>query len=95
MFFAATRWGIWPAAVASIAAVAAADFFFFAPLYSFRIDDPQEAVDLLLFLIVSLVSSNLASRLRQETERLRRSEKDMQALYEFRGDWRLASPSPS
>ncbi|UCF54133.1 MAG: DUF4118 domain-containing protein [Bradyrhizobium sp.] len=59
------------------------------PLYSFRVDDPQEAVDLLLFLIVSMVSSNLASRLRQETERLRRSEKDMQALYDF--SRRLAS----
>ncbi|MCP3382236.1 DUF4118 domain-containing protein [Bradyrhizobium sp. CCGUVB4N] len=89
VIFAATRWGIWPAMVASIAAMAAADFFFFAPLYSFRVDDPQEAVDLLLFLIVSLVSSNLASRLRQETERLRRSEKDMQALYDF--SRRLAS----
>jgi K+-sensing histidine kinase KdpD len=89
VMFVATRWGIWPAMVASIAAMAAADFFFFAPLYSFRVDDPQEAVDLLLFLIVSLVSSNLASRLRQETERLRRSEKDLQALYDF--SRRLAS----
>jgi K+-sensing histidine kinase KdpD len=61
VMFVATRWGIWPAMVASIAAMAAADFFFFAPLYSFRVDDPQEAVDLLLFLIVSMVSSNLAS----------------------------------
>ncbi|MGY3551418.1 K+-sensing histidine kinase KdpD [Bradyrhizobium sp. USDA 4472] len=89
VIFAATRWGVWPAMVASIAAMAAADFFFFAPVYSFRVDDPQEAVDLLLFLIVSLVSSNLASRLRQETERLRRSEREMQALYEF--SRRLAS----
>jgi len=89
VIFAATRWGIWPAMVASIAAMAAADFFFFAPFYSFRVDDPQEAVDLLLFLIVSLVSSNLASRLRQETERLRRNEREMQALYDF--SRRLAS----
>jgi K+-sensing histidine kinase KdpD len=59
--FAATRWGIWPAMLASIAGMASADFFFFAPLYSLRVDDPQEAIDLLLFLIVSLVSSNLAS----------------------------------
>ena len=83
VIFAATRWGIWPAMVASIAGMAAADFFFFAPLYSFRVDDPQEAVDLLLFLIVSLVSSNLASRLRKETETLRRRESEMHALYDF------------
>jgi K+-sensing histidine kinase KdpD len=80
---AATRWGIWPATLASIAGMAAADFFFFTPYYSFWVDTPQEAVDLMLLLAVALVSGNLASRLRRETDRLRRSEKEMQGLYEF------------
>jgi two-component system, OmpR family, sensor histidine kinase KdpD len=80
---AATRWGIWPAALASIAGMAAADFFFFPPLYSFVVEDPQEVIDLLLFLVVALVSSNLASRLRQETETLRRREREIQHLYDF------------
>src|SRR5580698_10296449 len=80
---AATRWGIWPATLASIAGTGAADFFFIPPLYSFQVSDPQEAVDLLLFLVVALVSSNLASRLRRETEALRRREKEIQQLYEF------------
>jgi K+-sensing histidine kinase KdpD len=80
---AATRWGIWPAALASIVGTFAADFFFFTPRYSFQVDDPQEAVDLLLFLIVALVSSNLASRLRRETEALRQREQEIQQLYEF------------
>jgi K+-sensing histidine kinase KdpD len=79
----ATRWGIGPATVASIACVGVADFFFLAPLYSFRIDDPQEAIDLLLFLVVALVSSSLASRLRRETDALRQREKEIQSLYEF------------
>ncbi len=80
---AATQWGIWPATLASIAGMAAADFFFFPPIYSFQVEDPQEVVDLLLFLVVALVSSNLASRLRLETETLRRREKEIQNLYEF------------
>src|ERR1700678_722228 len=80
---AATQWGIWPATLASVASTGAADFFFLPPLYSFQVDDPQEAVDLLLFLIVALVSSNLASRLRRETEALRRREREIQHLYEF------------
>jgi len=80
---AATQWGIWPATLASIAGTGAADFFFIPPLYSFQIDDPRDAVDLLLFLAVALVSSNLASRLRRETEALRRREQDIQHLYEF------------
>lgn len=83
VIFAATRWGIWPAMLASLAGMAAADFFFFDPIYSFRVEDPQEAVDLLLFLIVSLVSSNLASRLRKETETLRRREDEIHRLYDF------------
>jgi K+-sensing histidine kinase KdpD len=80
---AATQWGIWPATLASIASMAAADFFFFPPIFSFQVEDPQEVVDLLLFLVVALVSSNLASRLRLETDTLRRREKELQNLYEF------------
>jgi K+-sensing histidine kinase KdpD len=83
VIFAATRWGIWPATLASLAAMTEADFFFFSPIYSFRVDDPQEAIDLLLFLVVALVSSNLASRLRRETEALRQREKEIHQLYEF------------
>jgi K+-sensing histidine kinase KdpD len=80
---AATQWGIWPATLASIASVAAADFFFFPPIFSFEVEDPQEVVNLLLFLVVALVSGNLAARLRQETEALRQRETDIQNLYEF------------
>lgn len=83
VIIAATQWGIWPATLASIASMAAADFFFFPPIFSFQVEDPQEVVDLLLFLVVALVSSNLASRLRQETETLRQRERDIHNLYEF------------
>src|SRR3984885_1758956 len=83
VIIAATQWGIWPATLASVAGTAAADFFFLPPFYSFQVDDPQEAVDLMLFLVVALVSSNLASRLHRETEALRQREKEIQQLYEF------------
>jgi K+-sensing histidine kinase KdpD len=83
VIIAATRWGMRPATLASIAGMAAADFFFIPPTYSFQVDDPQEVVDLLVFLVVALVSSNLASRLRQETETLRARERDIQNLYDF------------
>jgi K+-sensing histidine kinase KdpD len=83
VIIAATRWGIWPATLASIASMAEADFFFFPPIFSFEVEDPQEVIDLLLFLVVALVSSNLASRLRQETETLRQRERDIHNLYDF------------
>jgi K+-sensing histidine kinase KdpD len=83
VIIAATRWGLWPATLASVASMAEADFFFFPPIYSFQVEDPQEVIDLLLFFVVALVSSNLASRLRQETETLRRRERDIHNLYDF------------
>jgi K+-sensing histidine kinase KdpD len=83
VIIAATQWGIWSATLAAVGGMAAADFFFFPPIYSFQVDDPREAVDLLLFLVVALVASNLADRLRRETERLRHRERELQQLYEF------------
>ena len=53
---AATQWGIWPATLASIASTGAADFFFTTPRYSFWMDDPQEVVDLLLFVVVAALT---------------------------------------
>ena len=43
---AATRWGVVSAVVAAICGVLASAFFFFPPLYSFGIKDPQEVIDL-------------------------------------------------
>ena len=83
VMIAATRWGTWPAIAAAVASAAAADFFFYPPYYSFRLDDAEAAVDLLLFLVVALVSGNLASKLRRETETLRRREGELQDLYGF------------
>jgi two-component system sensor histidine kinase KdpD len=80
---AATQWGVWAGLLASIASMVAADYLFFPPIYSFQVEDPREAVDLLMFLVVALVSSNLAARLRAETTLLRRREKEIHQLYEF------------
>jgi K+-sensing histidine kinase KdpD len=80
---AAARWGTWPGILAAVTGAAAADFFLYPPYYSFRLDDPQAAIDLLLFLLVALVSGDLASRLRRETETLRRREDELQYLYGF------------
>src|SRR5258708_24662602 len=50
---AATRWGIVPAVVAAICGVLASAVFFYAPLYSFQIREPQEVLDLALFIFVA------------------------------------------
>jgi K+-sensing histidine kinase KdpD len=63
---AATQWGRVAGLVAAFTCAAAADFFFYPPFYSFLFDSPQDLVDLLLYLLVSVITSNLAARLKNE-----------------------------
>jgi two-component system sensor histidine kinase KdpD len=80
---AATQWGIGPGIVAAVAGAAAADFFFYPPLYTLWIRDPQNVVDLILFLLIALVTSNLAARLKNEAVALRGREKEISELHAF------------
>jgi two-component system sensor histidine kinase KdpD len=80
---AATQWGIVPGLVAACAGAAAADFFFYPPLYSFWLQNPQDVIDLLLFLLVATVTSNLAARLKNEAVALRRREREITELHAF------------
>ena len=80
---AATQWGVGPGILAAFAGAAAADFFFYPPLYSFWIRDPQNVVDLILFLLIAVVTSNLAARLKNEAVALRRREKEIGELHAF------------
>jgi K+-sensing histidine kinase KdpD len=80
---AATQWGIGAGVVAAIAGAAAADFFFYPPLYSLLIRDPQEWIDLVLFVLVALVTSNLAARLKNEVVISSRREAEIRELHTF------------
>ena len=80
---AATQWGIVPAIIAAVAGAAAADFFFFPPLYTFWIRDPQNIVDLILFVVVAVVTGDLAARLKKEAVNLSRREKQIRELHAF------------
>ena len=74
---AATQWGLVPGLVAAVAGAAAADFFFYPPLYSFWLQNPQDVIDLLLYLLVATVASNLAARLKTKADILSRREKEI------------------
>ncbi len=80
---AATRWGIVPALVAAVCGVLASAFFFYPPLYSFRITDPHEVLNLILFIFVAVVVSQLATRLKRQLETARQREIDLRDLYAF------------
>jgi two-component system sensor histidine kinase KdpD len=79
----AAQWGLVPALTATVAAVAAADFFFYPPLYTFDIADPRDIIDLVLFSCVAVVTSELAARLRCAAEAATRRETEVRDLYTF------------
>ena len=83
VILAATQWGLLPGLVAAVAGAAAADFFFYPPLYSFWLQNPQDVIDLLLYLLVATVASNLAARLKTKADTLSRREKEIRELHAF------------
>jgi two-component system, OmpR family, sensor histidine kinase KdpD len=80
---AATRWGIVSAIVAAIGGTLASAFFFFPPVFSFQIADPQEVINLILFIFVAVVVSQLATQLKRQLEMARQREIDLRDLYAF------------
>jgi two-component system sensor histidine kinase KdpD len=90
----AARWGMVPAVVAAFAGIAAAAFFFYPPLYSFRVTDVDQAVDLLMFVFVAVVTSRLAANLKSQAELARRQEIEMRALHAFSRRLAVAHAAP-
>ena len=61
----------------------ASAFFFFPPVFSFQIADPQEVINLILFIFVAVVVSQLATQLKRQLEMARQREIDLRDLYAF------------
>lgn len=83
VLLAATRWGLISALVAAVTGMMATAFFYFPPYYSFRVRDPQEVINLLLYVFVAVVVSQLASRLKRQLELARQREVETRNLYAF------------
>lgn len=83
VLIAATRWGIVPALFAAVCGVLASAYFFFPPLYSLQIKDPQEVINLVLYVFAAIVVSKLASQLKRQLEMARQREIDLRDLYDF------------
>jgi two-component system, OmpR family, sensor histidine kinase KdpD len=79
----AARWGHIAGLTATLASAAAADFFFYPPIYTFNVDDPRDAIDLVVFAGVAMVTSDLAARLRRAADAATRREREVRDLYSF------------
>jgi two-component system sensor histidine kinase KdpD len=75
--------GVIPALVTAVAGVILSGYFYFAPLYSFRVASPQELLNLLLFMVVAVVVSQLSSKAKRHILLARKREREMGDLYAF------------
>ncbi len=82
----ATRYGRGPSVVASVLSVAAFDFFFIPPYFSFAVSDVQYLLTFAVMLLVALVISGLTVRIRQQAEAARQRERRASVLYAMSRD---------
>ena len=72
-----------PSLLASFLSFLAFNFFFTEPVHTFKVADDGDATTLAFFLLVSAISGNLASRMRQEMAERRASLERISHLYAF------------
>ena len=82
----ATRYGRRHSALAAVLSVAAFDFFFVPPHLTFAVSDTQYVVTFAVMLLVSLLISTLAARVRAQAEASRWREQRTRVLYALSRD---------
>ncbi|MDE2329927.1 MAG: sensor histidine kinase KdpD, partial [Bradyrhizobium sp.] len=79
----AVRFGLGPSLFASVAASLCYNFFFLPPIYTFTITDPTNIAAFFFFMVIAILVSNVAARVRTQamtaTSRVRTTE----SLYAF------------
>ena len=83
VLFTAVNFGIWPAIYASVLSFLVYNFFFIEPIYTFTIAEPYELLALVIFLLVAVITSALAGRVRAQVEVSATRMRAMRRLYEF------------
>lgn len=92
---AALYLGRGPALLASVLGVMAFDFFFVEPKLSLSVNDTQYIVTFAGLLVVGLVISTLASRVRNQVDAGRRREAETAGLYALSRDLAAAAELPA
>ena len=83
VMIAAYQYGVISAAAAAIAGVLMSGWIYFAQLYRFKVAEPQEILNLILFLVVAIFVSHLATQAKRHTTIARKREREMSDLYAF------------
>jgi two-component system sensor histidine kinase KdpD len=83
VMISALRFGLWPSVATSTLSILSWNYFFLPPRFSLAIQDPQDLLALILFLVVSLVVSNLAAHKLRQGEAIAARSRAMAELYDF------------
>jgi two-component system sensor histidine kinase KdpD len=79
----AVRYGLWPSLVASLAASLCYNFFFLPPLYEFTIADPKNVAAFFFFIVMAVIISNVAARVRTQAIAAMTRARTTESLYSF------------
>ncbi len=79
----AVRYGLWPSVLASIAASLCYNFFFMPPIYTFTITDPINVVAFFFFMLIAILVSNVAARVRTQADSAIGRIRTTELLYAF------------
>jgi two-component system, OmpR family, sensor histidine kinase KdpD len=79
----AVRYGLAPSLVASVVGSLAYNFFFLPPVYTFTIADPTNVAAFVFFIIVAIVVSNVAARVRTQAMTAALRARTTELLYSF------------
>jgi two-component system sensor histidine kinase KdpD len=74
-------WGLLEATVASLAAMLGFNFFFLPPVGTLTIDDPQNYVALVAFLVTAVTASQLSARVRRRAAEAEARRREIEQLY--------------
>lgn len=83
VLLSAVRYGLAPSLYAATLSALSYNFFFLPPLYTFTIADPANVLSLAFFLIVAMITSNLAGQAQRQTQAMRVRGKTTEELYAF------------
>lgn len=77
------RCGLWPSLFASVAASLCYNFFFLPPIYTFTIADPVNVTAFIFFIVVAVIVSNVAARVRAQAVGAMTRARATELLYAF------------
>ena len=79
----AARFGLWPSLLASVAASLCYNFFFLPPVYTFNITEPTNIAAFFFFMLIAILVSNVAARVRSQADTAIGRVRTTESLYAF------------